>query len=97
MKVDDGRGEWFSFIRVMISSNRKDIGAVIGFGRFKDEVISIIPHRKDEIHLSRAMMPVKFISIGYEEEFHTVCAILGDISTGYSNSSRRQLACPVHL
>jgi hypothetical protein len=47
VEVYDGLGERAIRIIVMITPYRKDMGAVIGFRRFKDELISIIAKGKD--------------------------------------------------
>ena len=70
MKVNDGLGEWLTFVMIVISSNRKDMGAVIGLGRFKDEFVRIIAKGKDAIHLSCSVIPMNIINVGCEKEFH---------------------------
>jgi len=52
MQVNDGGWEGAVFVVVMIPPNGKDMGAVIGFGGFKDKLISIIAKGKDEVRLS---------------------------------------------
>jgi len=51
MKVNDGLREWLAFIVIVISPHRKDMGAVIGFGCFKNDLIGNISKGKDEIGL----------------------------------------------
>lgn len=70
MQVNDGLGERLTFIMIVIPPDRKDIGTVVGLGRFKNELISIIAKGKDEIRLPCPIPPVKIIYVGYEEEFH---------------------------
>lgn len=73
MQVDDGFWERRIVIVIVISPDSEDMGAIIGSGGLKDNLICHITQGKDEISLSCPIPPVQFIDIGYEEKFHEWC------------------------
>jgi len=70
VQVNDGDREGGIFVVVMITPNSKDMGALIGFGGFNDELISVIAKGKNKVRLSGPMLPVQVINVRYEEDLH---------------------------